>query len=325
MKSVKGIVFAIIMLFLSVSALSASEIVTNDTIATMVKAGLGEELIISKIKTSLIQFDISIDGIMKLKKEGVSVNIIKEMMDAAKKTEMLKQKTLVIEESEELYKKALALHEDGNYEAADEIFKKLINADPGNNKYQTGHIDTLLEQILILKEAKNPEWETKAKDAGSKIKFLHRANVSNADYYLVYAKYSWIIETKKESNISKALEKAFYFKPNYCNAHITKGDIYLGLAKVSSTTVQTADSTSLTGGGSVYPKYSLGMIAKSAYESALSCPDLSNKKKAHIYYQLGELEIFALGDKEKAKASWEKAVSFSPDSRAGKSAKERLK
>jgi hypothetical protein len=61
----------------------AEEIITNETIVTLVKAGLGEELIISKIKTSQTQFDVSTDGILKLKSEGVNEKIIKTMIEAS--------------------------------------------------------------------------------------------------------------------------------------------------------------------------------------------------------------------------------------------------
>ncbi|OHB37195.1 MAG: hypothetical protein A2099_04340 [Planctomycetes bacterium GWF2_39_10] len=63
----------------------ATEIIANETIVTMVKAGLGEELIISKIQASQSQFDVSTETILKLKKEGVSERIIKAMLDAPMK------------------------------------------------------------------------------------------------------------------------------------------------------------------------------------------------------------------------------------------------
>ena len=60
----------------------ASEVMTNDAIVSMVKAGLGEELILSKIKTSTGQYDTTTNAIIKLKTEGVSDKIIQAMMGA---------------------------------------------------------------------------------------------------------------------------------------------------------------------------------------------------------------------------------------------------
>lgn len=51
----------------------------------MVKAGLGDELVITKIKTSQNQFDVSTKNILKLKNEGVGDNIIKAMLEASAK------------------------------------------------------------------------------------------------------------------------------------------------------------------------------------------------------------------------------------------------
>ncbi len=226
---------------------------------------------------------------------------------------------------EELYKKADVLKEDSEYDAAYDIFKKLIDENPSNNKYQLGYVDILLEQSRVMKEANNPLWATKAKEAGSKIKSLYFINTRNADYYLVWAKYSWIIEARRQSNITKALEKAFYFKPNYLNAYILKGDIYFNLAKnASSSEQQFADNTALTGRSSTNTRHSLAMTAKSAYESALSSTEIDSKKKVYVYYKMGDLEDQILGDKEKAKINWEKALSLSPESTFGRLAKERL-
>src|SRR3990167_1569471 len=83
-------IFRIIVLIASLFSvatfkLAATEIITNETIVSMVSAGLGEELIVSKIQNSQGQFDVSTETILKLKKEGVSERIIKAMVDAPMK------------------------------------------------------------------------------------------------------------------------------------------------------------------------------------------------------------------------------------------------
>lgn len=70
---------------LLVPSLSAAEVLTNDTIVMLVKAGLGEGLIISKIKMSQGQYDLSTNGILQLKKDGVGDKIIQAMMEASAK------------------------------------------------------------------------------------------------------------------------------------------------------------------------------------------------------------------------------------------------
>jgi len=60
----------------------AAEVLTNDAIVSMVKAGLGEELILNKIKMSPGQYDLTTNALIKLKTDGVSDRIIQAMMGA---------------------------------------------------------------------------------------------------------------------------------------------------------------------------------------------------------------------------------------------------
>jgi hypothetical protein len=77
----------LIMGFLLMAApVFAEETLTNETVVTMVKAGLGEDLIIMKIKSSPSAFDLSTDSIIKLKTQGVNENILKAMMETKGET-----------------------------------------------------------------------------------------------------------------------------------------------------------------------------------------------------------------------------------------------
>lgn len=58
------------------------EIVTNSVVVDMVKAKLGETIIINKIKSSKTNFDLSTNTLIKLKEAGVSDNIVNAMMEA---------------------------------------------------------------------------------------------------------------------------------------------------------------------------------------------------------------------------------------------------
>ncbi|HJW87129.1 MAG TPA: hypothetical protein VJ440_10890 [Candidatus Brocadiaceae bacterium] len=94
MKLLKVTVLLVSLFFIPAFKLATAETITNDTIVAMVKAGLGEELISSKIETSQNTFDVSTESIIKLKKEGVSETIIKTMLDASTKQATPEQKTL---------------------------------------------------------------------------------------------------------------------------------------------------------------------------------------------------------------------------------------
>jgi tetratricopeptide (TPR) repeat protein len=225
--------------------------------------------------------------------------------------------------SEDLFRKAGSLKEDGNYDAAYAILKKLADENSGNNAYQIGYIDALLEQSRTMKETGNPDWKTKAKEAGYKIKILQPANASNADFYLVYAKYSWLVETKRDAHIHKALERAFHFKPGYVEAFILKGDIHSDLARTAPTEAP-QDTTTMTGGSSYATRHLMAMTAREAYLSALSAVDISSRKKAYVYFRLGELEDQLMGNKADARTYWEKSAALWPDSKTGRLAKMRM-
>jgi hypothetical protein len=59
---------------------SAQEVLTNDSIIGMVKAGLAESVIVTKIRTSERKFDTSTDGLIKLKAAKVPDKVIEAMI-----------------------------------------------------------------------------------------------------------------------------------------------------------------------------------------------------------------------------------------------------
>ncbi len=83
MKVLRSILLGIILTLWLGPSVCRAEVLTNETVVTMVKAGLGEELIISKLKTSQTQFDLSTPSLVKLKSEGVSEKIIQVMIETS--------------------------------------------------------------------------------------------------------------------------------------------------------------------------------------------------------------------------------------------------
>ncbi|MDO8445545.1 MAG: hypothetical protein Q7T53_05490 [Deltaproteobacteria bacterium] len=80
-RSLSYLVLSILSIILLIGKVSAQdkEVITNNTIIKMVKVKLGEDIIISKIRDSKATFDLSTDGLIKLKTAGVSDNIINAM------------------------------------------------------------------------------------------------------------------------------------------------------------------------------------------------------------------------------------------------------
>jgi len=65
----------------------AEEILTNDSVIQLLKVGIDEDIIISKIQKTKHNFDLSIQGMVALKKGGVSDRLMHFMMDPTKPPE----------------------------------------------------------------------------------------------------------------------------------------------------------------------------------------------------------------------------------------------
>ena len=58
----------------------AQEILTNDAVITMVKAGLSESLVLAKIRATTTRFDLRAETLVGLKAAGVPERIIETML-----------------------------------------------------------------------------------------------------------------------------------------------------------------------------------------------------------------------------------------------------
>jgi hypothetical protein len=60
----------------------AQEVLTNDSVVQMIKGGLPESVVISKIRSTPTRFDLKTDALVNLKKAGVSDKVLEAMMAA---------------------------------------------------------------------------------------------------------------------------------------------------------------------------------------------------------------------------------------------------
>lgn len=67
--------------------LSPDEILTNDSVLQLLKAGIDEDLIIAKIRDSQHHFDLSVQGMVNLKEGGASDRLMHFLMDPTKPAE----------------------------------------------------------------------------------------------------------------------------------------------------------------------------------------------------------------------------------------------
>jgi hypothetical protein len=64
------------------TSLTAQEVLTNDSLVALKKAGLSDSIIISKIKSSQTKFDVSTKGLIGLKNAGLSDQVIEAVVNA---------------------------------------------------------------------------------------------------------------------------------------------------------------------------------------------------------------------------------------------------
>ncbi|MGH9803434.1 MAG: hypothetical protein ACRD82_23975 [Blastocatellia bacterium] len=96
----------------------AREILSNESIVSLAKAGFKERTIITLIRTSQTGFDISTLRLVELKKRGVSERVITEMIEITNRREMAKRLTTL--RDDEFFSK-----DDDAFFNGSQIFKEL--------------------------------------------------------------------------------------------------------------------------------------------------------------------------------------------------------
>jgi hypothetical protein len=86
MKMMRVVVTLILVAAVSLSLPGATsiaqEVLTNDSVIQMVKAGLPEAVVIAKIKSTSSKFDLKTDSLVSLKKAGISDKVLEAMVAA---------------------------------------------------------------------------------------------------------------------------------------------------------------------------------------------------------------------------------------------------
>lgn len=77
-----GLLLAAFCLSASQNIRAQEETMTNGEVVSLVKAGLNQSIIVNKIRASKTNFDLSTDGLIALKKAGVSDAVVTAMLEA---------------------------------------------------------------------------------------------------------------------------------------------------------------------------------------------------------------------------------------------------
>lgn len=86
-KTVVMVMFILVCISIKVQAQNQTnateEVLTNETIITLTKAGLSPTIIVNKIRTSKTKFNVSTEELLKLKKENVADDVVNVMLQTA--------------------------------------------------------------------------------------------------------------------------------------------------------------------------------------------------------------------------------------------------
>lgn len=78
----RRLVLGLLVLAVGAAAVHAQEVLTNDSIVMMVKAGLAESVILLKIRSTATKFDVRTEALVALKQAGVADKILETMLTA---------------------------------------------------------------------------------------------------------------------------------------------------------------------------------------------------------------------------------------------------
>lgn len=169
-------------------------------------------------------------------------------------------------------------------------------------------LELRIEEVKHMRESGNPAWKTKYKGILAELKSIYARHKIAPEVHFTYAKTFYA--ANDISGAEKALKRAFYYRPQYLQALIFKGDMYYEYAK------------SLEPGRRHESGFDI--IARNAYEKTLNTTQ-DRELQAMMYYKIGNVYADLAGDRENAKDYWHKAESAAPGSKGAKLANERLR
>jgi TolB-like protein len=184
---------------------------------------------------------------------------------------------------------------------------RVATTKPSGVVAELAELDPLFEETRQLKEAGNPQWEAKYKEAAYKLKAIYKRNPTSAEVFLYYAKAFFIAENMRKVN--KSLAKAIYYDSNYLDAYVMQGDMNYNYG--------------VTIGGPKSRRYELDRIAREAYEVAAQ-KSQNKDLQAMMFFKIGNVYAELSENQQKAQENWQKAVSLAPSSEAGRQASAKL-
>lgn len=312
MRRSTALVWVSIFFALIAPAAFAAEVLTNDAIVAMSKAGLGDDLILGKIKVSQCQFDLSTQSILRLKEEGVSQAVLKAMVEtAAVPTPAPRSAEAAAQETQH----AVGLFREGKVVEAAAAFDTLIAARPEDDELKIWKARALLEQARALKDRGASGYKGLVNNAYAILQPMGRRIPTNPDWNYAMATAFWLNE--RPTWAGRAAKTALELRPNFPEAQILLGD----LAYDSD-----VDALKSPSGGPQAQTARLwaGATARREYEKALAMPALPAALQAEALYKVGKTSAELERNPRAAREAWERAVAADGGCRYGALAKGKL-
>ena len=313
MKRSAGILWLSVIVSLIAPDAFGAEVLTNDDVVRMVKAGLGEEIVLSKIKASQSRFDLSTEGLLRLKEAGVSETVIKAVVETAVPRPAAASKTA--EEVAKETQEAIALYQQGKVVAAATAFDKLIAERPGDEHLQVWKALTLLEQARAMKDANTAGFKPLVVRAYSILQPLGKRIPNDADWNFAMAKAFWLND--RPTWAGRAARKALEFRAGFAEPQLLLGDL------AYDSDVETLSLPPTSPHSQIAVQY-LGAAPRKEYEKALAMRDFPAALQAEAHYKLGLVAANLEKKPGLAREHWTHAVAADPICRYGVMAQQRL-
>ena len=312
MKGATGLLWLPIIIWLCIASAFAADVLTNDAVVAMVKSGLGDEVVVSKIKISQNQFDLSTQALLRLKEDGVSPAVIKAMIETAAPPAPKTAEAAVRETQD-----AITLYRQGKVVEAEAAFDKLLAERPGDADLKIWKALALLEQARAKKDADEAlaTYKPLVVKAHAILQPLGREQAANADWNFAMAKAFWLND--RPTWARRAAGKAIDRRANFAEPQLLLGDL------AYDSDVQALPSP---GGSPQSQSVTLfaGSTARKEYETALATPGLAAALQAEALYKLGKVAAELQQNPRVALEYWERTVAADPDCRYGVMARKKL-
>jgi hypothetical protein len=284
----------------------AADVLTNDGVVTMIKAGLGEELILAKIRTSPGQFDLSAEGLIRLKEAGASDAVLKAMLEASAASAPPPPKTAeaLARETEE----AIGLYRQGKIAEAEAAFNALLTERPTDDALRIWKSLALLEQARSMKDAGRTGHKALVVKAYGILQPMGRRIPNNPDWNFAMAKAFWLNDRPTWSG--RAAKTALGLRADFVEAQILLGDLAYDSEMEN---LNSPASSAQRQNAALWA----GSAARKEYEKALAMRDLSAALQAEVLYKLGRVAADLEGKKDVARGYWERAVAAAAGCRYG--------